>query len=41
MRIHWVSKMGLQNPWGSEVWGTTLGDLLNSTLGDRDSFEFY
>ena len=25
---------GLQNPWGSEVWGSTLGDRLNSTLGD-------
>ena len=25
---------GLQNPWGSEVWGSTLGDGLNSTLGD-------
>ena len=28
---------GLQNPWGSKLWGMTLGEQLFSTLGDKIS----
>jgi hypothetical protein len=32
-----LNVLGLQNPWGSKLWGMTLGEQLFSTLGDKIS----
>jgi hypothetical protein len=32
-----LNPLGLQNPWGSKLWGMTLGEQLFSTLGDKIS----
>ena len=36
-KCHLRMTLGLQNPWGSKLWGMTLGEQLFSTLGDKIS----